>query len=373
MESDPEAALGLLNEVRDLDVESLPAGFDQTFNQLDSYLSGVAAYGQGDWQEAIDQLTPILAFLDGRDRVYDSHVRLCQSALRAGDLETAQQEAAEALALNPDAAEAAACAAGITDASYETLMAQAQRDLDEGQWQAAIAICQQALSLKSDDAAPTDCIARATDGLYQESFSQGQDLLGRCRLDEAIAAFNQALSYQPGDSAAQAGVSQAQQLKTPIARRLADSYDDFRSSQGYNGWYYLAQAGGALQQIPWGGDAYWWDRGQGSRIQSDGQHPGSNMEAVRRWSSPINGVVKVYIQYRLQNGRGNTQLSLRQDGRSVWSQTVFNTDVLSHQTTLNVSAGSNLDLALNSNGSQTNDLTLLRLTIEQQVQQCEPK
>jgi tetratricopeptide (TPR) repeat protein len=373
MASDPQAALGLLNEVRDLDVEALPAGFDQTFNQLDSYLSGVAAHGRGDWQEAIDQLTPILAFLDGRDRVYDSHVRLCQAALEAGDLETAQQEASEALALSPGAAEAAACAAGITDASYETVMAQARRQLDDGQWLAAIDTCQQALGIKPDDAASTDCIARAADGLYQESFSQGQDLLDRCRLDEAIAAFNQALSYRPGDSAAQAGIGQARQLQTPVTRRLTDSYDDWRTSQGYNGWYYLAQVGGATQEIPWGGDAFWWDRGQGSRIQQDGQHPGSNMDAVRRWRSPVNGTVKVYIQYRLQNSPGNTLLSLRQDGRSVWSQTVFNTNVLSHQTTLDVSAGTNLDLVLNSNGSQTNDFTMLRMTIEQQVQQCEPK
>lgn len=374
MASDPQAALGLLNEVRDLDVEALPAGFDQTFNQLDSYLSGVAAHGRGDWQEAIDRLTPILAFLDGRDRVYDSHVRLCQAALKAGNLETAQQEATRALALNPDAVEAAACAAGITDASYETVMAQAQRYLDDGQWQAAIDTCQQALSIKPDDTASTECIARATDGLYQESFSQGQDLLNRCRLDEAIAAFNQALGYRPGDSAAQAGISQARQLQAPITRKLADSFDDWRTSQGYNGWFYLAQVGGAIQQIPWGGDyAYWWDRGQGSRIQQDGQHPGINMEAVRRWTSPVTGVVKVAIQYLLQNGRGNTLLSLRQDGRTVWSQTVFNTTVQSQQEVLTVSAGSNLDLVVNSNGPQTNDFTVLRMTIEQQVQQCEPK
>lgn len=374
MASDPEAALGLLNEVRDLDVDPLPAGFDQTFHQLDSYLSGVSAYGQGDWQEAIDQLTPNLAFLDGSELVYDSHVRLCQAALKAGDLETAQQEASKALALNPDAAEAAACAVGITDASYETVMAQAQRYLDDGQWQAAKDTCQQALSLKPDDAASTECIVRATEGLYQESFAQGQDLLNHCRLDEAIAAFNQALSHRPGDSAAQAGIDQAQQLKMPILRRLADSYDDWRTSQGYNGWYYLARAGGNMQQIPWGGDfAFWWDRREGSRIQQDGQHPGSSVEVVRRWSSPVSGKVKVYLQFALQNGRGGTQLILRQDGRDVWGQYIGHTDIRSHQVTLDVTSNANLDLALNSAGSQTNDFTLLRMTIEQQVQQCEPK
>jgi hypothetical protein len=47
--------------------------------------------------------------------------------------------------------------------------------------------------------------------------------------------------------------------------------------------------------------------------------------------------------------------------------------VQSQETTLDVSAGSNLDLVVNSNGSQTNDFTVLRMTIEQQVQQCEPK
>lgn len=374
IESDPEAALGLLNEARDLDIEPLPAEFDQTLTQLDSYLSGVAAYGKGDWQQAITQLTPILTFLDGRDLVYDSRVRLCQAALKAGDLETAQREAAEALQLRPDAPEATACAAGITDASYETLMAQAQEYLDSSQWQSALDTCNQALSLKSAAPEPSDCIARATDGLYQASYARGQDLLDRCQLAEAVAAFEEALAYKPSDSTAQAGISQARQLQTPVTRRLADSYDDWRNSQGYNGWYYLARADGAMQQIPWGGDyAFWWDRREGSRIQQDGQHPGSSVEVVRRWSSPVNGTVKVYLQFALQNGRGGTQLILRQDGRDVWGQYIGHTDIRSHQVTLDVSSGANLDLALNSAGSQVNDLTLLRMTIEQQVAQCSPK
>lgn len=374
MVDDPEKALESLMEALDLDVEPLPEGFEATRSQLEDYLAGASAYATGDWEQAISLLTPLAGFRDSVDLVYDSYVRLCQQALKDGDLETARQEAEQALALKPAGVEAMTCVTGITDASYEALMTQAQARLDAGEWQAAIDICTQAQNVKPDAQEPLDCVVRATDALYQASFAQGQDFLNRCRLDEAIAAFQQALTFKPGDSAAQDGINQAQQLKTPVTRKLADSYNDWSSSQGNNGWYYLAQVGGAMQEVAWGGDfAYWWDRREGSRIQQDGQHPGRSMEAVRRWRSPISGVVRVSIQYLLQNGRGNTLLSLRQDGRTVWSQTVVNTNVQSHQETLNVSAGSNLDLVVNSNGSQTNDFTILRMTIEQQVQQCGPK
>ena len=52
---------------------------------------------------------------------------------------------------------------------------------------------------------------------------------------------------------------------------------------------------------------------------------------------------------------------------------MVSTSVLSDQMTLAVSAGTNLDLVVNSNGSQTDDLTLLRMTIDQQVSQCTPQ
>ncbi len=198
MNDDPAAALGLLQEALDLDFEPLPAGFTQVYNQLDGYLAGAAAHAGGEWPEAIARLTPVLSFLDARDLIYDSHVRLCQAALRSGDLANADQEAANAKQLRSDAPEADACAAGVADANYETLMAQAQRELDQGQWQAAIAICDQALLLSPDAQAPNDCIAQGNDGLYQDSFAQGQDLLNRCRLDQAIAAFNQALRSATG-------------------------------------------------------------------------------------------------------------------------------------------------------------------------------
>ena len=373
MDDDPDTALGLLREAQDLDVDPLPQGFQSTMDQLEGYLAGATAYAAGDWETTIAALTPYLEFRDSRDLVYDSYVRLCQAALKAGDLEESRKQADQALLIKPDGAEAVACGMGIADATYEALMQQAQGNLDQGQWQQAIEICKQALAVKSDDQQAQDCIGRANDGLYQEAAARGQNLLNKCQLNEAIAAFNEALAIKPGDSAAQAGIAQASSLQQPVTKRLANSYDDWRGTQGYNGWTYLAQVGGAVQEIGSDGSIYWWDRGEGSRIQQDGQHPGRSMEAVRRWRSSVNGTVKVYLQYRLQNGRGNTLLTLRQDGRTVWSQNVVSTSVLSDQMTLAVSAGTNLDLVVNSNGSQTDDLTLLRMTIDQQVSQCTPQ
>ena len=195
----------------------------------------------------------------------------------------------------------------------------------------------------------------------------------KCQLTAAIQAFNQALQVKPNDKTAQDGAARARQLQAPVTQRVADSYDDFSSTQGRSGWYYYARVGGTLQEIGWAGNAYWWDRREGSRIQQEGQHPGSNMEAVRRWRSSVNGKISVLIRYYLQDGRGYSRVTLLQNGSQVWGQSVSSLNELSAQVTLDVAVGTNLDLVLNNAGSQTNDFTLVRMTIDRQISQCTPQ
>lgn len=374
MDVDPEIAIGFLRDVQDLEVEPLPANFQSTLDLLTAYQAGATAYAGGNWQTAIDELSAAGNFRDSQEIIADSHVRLCRSALAQGDLKTADQEVSNAKQVDPQNSDADTCADAITDAHYEATMTEANALLESGMWEDAIAVCRDASSLDSAAQEPKECMARANEELYRASLARGQDLLARCHLNEAIAAFNEAQTFKPNDSAAQSGITEAQTLQKPVTTRLADSYDDWSSNQGTNGWYYLAHPGGQTQEIPWGGDAYWLNRGEGSRIQRDGQHPGRSADVTRRWRSNINGSITVNIQHRLENPRGNTQILLRQNGRILFNETVSTTSFRqAPPISLTVSSGDNIDLVVGSNGNQTNDMTLVRMTIEQMVPQCTPQ
>ncbi|MGB4980123.1 MAG: protein kinase [Anaerolineae bacterium] len=418
---EPETAFEMLQHVKDLEVDPLPEGFTTLYDRLNHYLTGAAAYARGEWQAAITSLTKVQDFRNSRALIYDGHVHLCQAALKAGDLNGAQQAVKDAQRIKPDGAEAQACATAITDATYdshvhlcqvalqagdlngaqqavkdaqqikpdgveakacataiadatyESQMQQAQASLGAGRWQEAIDRCKQALAIKSSSEDAQACLVTANDGLYRVSLTQAQASMKKCQLTAAIQAFNQALQVKPNDKTAQDGAARARQLQAPVTQRVADSYDDFSSTQGRSGWYYYARVGGTLQEIGWAGNAYWWDRREGSRIQQEGQHPGSNMEAVRRWRSSVNGKISVLIRYYLQDGRGYSRVTLLQNGSQVWGQSVSSLNELSAQVTLDVAVGTNLDLVLNNAGSQTNDFTLVRMTIDRQISQCTPQ
>lgn len=382
-ENDPAAAASTLQEVLDVGVKSeeLPAGFAELFTALDTYLKGTAAFSAGNFQEALALLQPVSDRWDAQDYLYQSHVRLCQTLLDDGKLAEAEREANAALALGGEGTDAQACLTAVKGRRADAFLAETQAHLDAGRLQEALAAAQQVLELRPGDSKAQDLIAEAnlllTEDLekqYQTQIEEAKTLLGLCHLPEANAAFNAALQLKPGDAEATQGLQRASDLSQPELRKITDSYDNWSSQQGGGGWYYLARTGSGDQQIGWADDAYWWDRREGTRIQRDGQHPGRYVEAVRRWRAPISGQIVIDLQYRLSDWRGNTTFYVQQGGQAVWRGSVNATSF--QQTRLParpITAGTNLDFIVNSNNGPEADLTLLRITISQQVPRCTRK
>ena len=371
-EEDPEQALQILQEAEESGGATLPDGFDGLAATLESYLAGIEAFGKKEYPDAIDLLTPIRSFGDSEERIYTSYVRLCNAALEEGELAAAGEYAREARAIKPGGAEAQACAAGIEEDQYAAQLATGLAHLDAEEWEQALETCAAALDIDPGGGDAKNCIEQANQALYEEQIELGQANLAKCQLDDAIAAFDNALYFKPNDATAKAGIAEATELEKSDTKQIADSWNGWSSAQGRNGWYYLA--GPARQQISWGGDGYWWNRGEGSRIQQKNQHPGRGIEVVRRWKSGINGTVKVKLDFRLENWRGNTQLTILKNGQRIWSGTARST---SNQTIttppFSVAPENNIDLVVGPNGSQTNDNTFVHVTIFSQVPRCKPQ
>ena len=371
LEDDPAQAFELLKAVKRLHLESPPEGFGEMFDQLQSYLQGVQAYSASDYKKAIETLTPLSAFLDSSTLIYTSHIQLCRQALKDGDLTEASRQARSAEKIDPNGAEVQSCNESITSNAFAALLAEGEDALSQRAWEKAIDACTQALQLQPDDADAEQCIDQARQALYQRFMTQGQTLIQQCKLDEAIDAFNQALTYQPDSQEAAEGIAKAQDLKQSDYKLIADSWSGFSSVQGRNGWYYLA--GSARQQIPWGGDGYWWNRWEGSRIQQKNQHPSYNAEMVRRWVSGINGTVVVRLDYRLENWRGNTYVAILKNGKKLWGATANTTRNQTVTTQpFTIKKGDRIELAVYANGSQTNDNTFVRMRISRQIPRCTP-
>jgi tetratricopeptide (TPR) repeat protein len=380
---DPATAAASLQEVLDAGVktEELPAGFAELFAALDAYLKGTAAFAAGNFEEVLTLLQPVGERWDASDYLYQSQVRICQTAVAEGALDTAEQAANKALDIQRDGPDASACLKALTARRVEALLAEAQKQLDAGQLEDAIAAANKILALQPDNSQAQALIREANrllaenlDRQFQAKLQTGKDLLELCHLPEAMEAFNAALQLKPRDAEAQSGLQRAADLGEPELRRLTDSYDNWSGQQGGGGWYYLARTGSGDQPIGWAGGAYWWDRPEGTRIERDGQHPGRYVEAVRRWRSPISGQIVMDLQYKLADWRGNTTFYVQQGGQTIWRTAVSTTSF--QQTRLAarpITAGTNLDFIVNSNNGPEADLTLLRATIYQQVPRCTRK
>lgn len=381
-ESDPTTASATLQEMQAAGVssEELPAGFDALGDTLDSYLQGTAAFAAGNYQEAADLLAPISNRWDARDYIYQSYVRLCQAALADGKLGEAESAANAALAAGGDGTEAQECLNAVQGQRAETLLTEGQALLDAGKLQEGLAAARHALEIQPGNSRAEESIAEANQRLaeeidkqYQAKLQEAQALLELCHLPEAIATFDAALVIKPAAPEAVQGRQRAVDLGQSDQRRIADSYDDWSSQQGAGGWYYLARLGGTDNEIGWGDGMYWWDRKEGARIARDGQHPGRNVEAVRRWRSPVTGQIVIALQYKLADARGGTTLTIQQNRQGIWSKATSTSLQQPKIGPINVTAGTNLDFIVNSNGRPEADFTALRVTIFQQVPRCTRK
>ena len=371
LEEDPEAAFALLKSIEQLNLDLPPEGFNSLFEQVETYLQGVRAYRDTDYDKAIAALAPLSSFLDSQKLIYQSHIQLCRQAVKDGKLAKASQEVRKASRLNPDGKEVQACEGAISNNRFAVLLAEGQQHLQDEEWEQAFDVCKQALKIQPEDKTADACMKEAKQALYTQLMARGKALTDQCQLDEAIAAFNQALEYQPDSAEVSESIAKAQDLKKSDYKVIADSWSGFSSVQGRSGWYYLA--GSARQQIPWGGDGYWWNRWEGSRIQQKNQHPSRNAEMVRRWVSGVSGSVVVRVDYRLENWRGNTYIALLKNGQKLWGSAVNSARNQTNTTKpFRINAGDRLELAVYANGPQTNDNTFVRMIVSRQIPHCTP-
>lgn len=167
---------------------------------------------------------------------------------------------------------------------------------------------------------------------------------------------------------------------------LADSFSDFRGTQGNNGWEYgYALPASAtptspawFQPLPvfdagnWliDSDLHWTFVGRGTMhpngtLTSGGRQPVEQWP-VLRWTAVAAGRLRVLVSARDLNADGGNGVIVRmfQDGVEVRAETLANGGTTSFEVTADVVVGSRLDLAIDPNASDDlSDVTEYRVLI----------
>jgi hypothetical protein len=179
-------------------------------------------------------------------------------------------------------------------------------------------------------------------------------------------------------------------LTTPLeAQILADSARDFSRNQGHAGWLYghftSPFTPDTFQLLPiYGtntvGNVGWmltltpppW-----TRITASSAHPSAPNDssipvqwAVRRWQSPVNGVIRISGSIAKASTNASTTQDgitghILVDGTPVYTQAVARNDTFGHAFSLEVpvAPGSLVDFAVSPNGNDRVDVTIYRTTI----------
>lgn len=134
---------------------------------------------------------------------------------------------------------------------------------------------------------------------------------------------------------------------------------DFSSTQGPV-WYYKDSSGANLS---WTG-TYWAGTGYLS-LWDTGGHPGTPLDAMRRWVAPADGSVRVTGTALNYSGCGSngTIVTIKKNGTTLWTQLVTGTTSYPYDVSTTVVATDTLDFLINNNGLDTCDSTQFDPTI----------
>jgi uncharacterized repeat protein (TIGR01451 family) len=171
----------------------------------------------------------------------------------------------------------------------------------------------------------------------------------------------------------------------PEPMKLATGSDDWASSQGVRGWWYVDGPNGN-----WGDQSNMqWDPSLRSQYPDDcpggcwrsnfnrdfarlnryGGHPGKDHYVGKRWVSPITGWVRVIITaYKIDRGGNGVTLRFMQDGEVLETIGLDGNQGIGRlvrwvSDDISITAGSWLMLALESNGNTDHDLTAFDMMI----------
>lgn len=134
---------------------------------------------------------------------------------------------------------------------------------------------------------------------------------------------------------------------------------DFSGTQGPV-WYYKDSSGSNLS---WTG-TYWQGAGYLS-LWDTGGHPGTPLDAMRRWVAPADGSVRVTGTALNYSGCGSngTIVTIKKNGTTLWTQLVTGTTSYPYDVSTTVVATDTLDFLINNNGQDICDSTQFDPTI----------
>jgi hypothetical protein len=176
------------------------------------------------------------------------------------------------------------------------------------------------------------------------------------------------------------------EAKQPTANVLADSYKDWEghAAQPHGQWSYgrydsvadwqsfteNTNAGTYYpgQGTSWiGGNGDVWNVPGYPQIGEYSQAPSNGQDAVRRWTSNVEGEVTVYYDaLRSQSGSTGQIVGIYQNGVQVWSQELSNSNVhFMGNVGLTVHQGDQIDFIVDSKGNNNSDWTHFAARIEE--------
>lgn len=255
---------------------------------ITAYLKGVAAYNNGQWEDAIESLAKVYDsqadFKKTQELLYTAYVRRGQELVEAGSIEEGNACCEQALKIRPGGSEASACLKSIEGQQYSAYVA------------------------------------------------KGNELLNNCKLDEAQAEFEKARAINPDGAEVKAGLEQVEQLRTPQLSLITNTQSDYSSTQGHKNWYYLELIGTSWQLMPWDPQDGYYEHGYDPnlgkspegryiRIERHDIHPGLGLPVGRKWVSSVSGEIKITGTVRKVDTRcgDGTRVRVVHNSQQLWS------------------------------------------------------
>lgn len=147
----------------------------------------------------------------------------------------------------------------------------------------------------------------------------------------------------------------------------------FSSTQGTNQWSYQYYNGSTYTNMTWNaGAGYWYDPSTYSIVAKDWMHTDANLDPVRLWTAPSNGVVTITGQVKKGDvgGGDGVTAKIMKNGTQIWpsgpnSQKVAFDDPYGYSTnvTVAVSSGDKIQFLLDYGANATYDTTMWDPTV----------
>jgi len=155
--------------------------------------------------------------------------------------------------------------------------------------------------------------------------------------------------------------------QTPVCtlKPTYSALDDFSDSQGRDCWNYLDSAG--VPMVFDNTNSRWRkEPDQTVFLWALGTHPGTTLDSVRRWKSPVDGAVKVTGRFADADAGGGdgVLVSIRKNGVAVFTQDIANGGAPAlFDVTLQLLRNDQLDFVVNRKTTPSNDTTAFSASI----------